>query len=62
MSDSRNANDSATTMSEEFATTLRWPPFHVPFLGETIVCKTAADAEAVKVAQAALNGRGFAEW
>jgi hypothetical protein len=62
MSDSRNANDSATTTSEEFATTLREPRFLVPFLGETIACQTAADAEAVKVAQAALNGWDFGGW
>ena len=48
MNDSRIAINSATTTSEEFAATLREPTFLVPFLGETIACKTAADAEAVK--------------
>jgi hypothetical protein len=60
MNDSRIAINPATTTSEEFAATLREPTFLVPFLGETIACKTAADAEAVKVAQAALNGWDFA--
>jgi hypothetical protein len=60
MNDSRNAIASATTTSEVLAANLREPTFLVPFLGETIACKTAADAEAVKVAQAALNGWAFA--
>jgi hypothetical protein len=62
MNNARNEIDSAMTTSEEFATTIYEPPFLVPFLGDTIACKTAAEAEAVKVAQAALNGWDVAGW